>query len=248
MRSYSAGIYGDAMADVYDELVEPMSAQTRATVDFLAGLARGGRALELGVGTGRVALPLAARGIAVHGIDASVKMVDRLRRKAGATPVTTSVGDFGDVAVSGMFDLVYVVFNTFYGLSTQDAQVECFRRVAARLRPGGAFVVEAFVPNHARFDGKGPVTANGADSGRLEVARHDPVRQQVFARQVLHTGDGMRMLPVHMRYVWPAELDLMARVAGLRPTGRYGGWCGEPFMAASSDHVSVYSKPFAGDE
>nr|WP_063779188.1 class I SAM-dependent methyltransferase [Kibdelosporangium sp. MJ126-NF4]CEL13012.1 Methyltransferase SCO0408 [Kibdelosporangium sp. MJ126-NF4]CTQ98698.1 Methyltransferase SCO0408 [Kibdelosporangium sp. MJ126-NF4] len=242
MRSYSAGIYGDAVADVYDELVEPLSGQTAATVEFLADLARGGQALELGVGTGRVALPLAARGVAVHGIDASPKMLDRLRDKAGDMRVTTSVGDFGAVAVHGEFDVVYVVFNTFYGLPTQDEQLECVRRVAAVLRPGGTFVVEAFVPDHARFDGKGGITADGTDAGRLDVARHDPVGQNIFARQVLHTEDGTKLLPVHMRYVWPAELDLMARIAGLRRVERFGGWSREPFTAASANHVSVYSR------
>jgi SAM-dependent methyltransferase len=245
MRAYSAGIYGDAVADLYDVLLEPMTDRTTATVEFLAAFAPGGRALELGVGTGRVAIPLAERGIAVHGIDASPRMLDRLRRKAGDLPVTTTVGDFGGVDVPGDHDLAYVVFNTFYGLSTQDEQVQCVRRVAARLRPGGAFVVEAFVPDRARFDGRGTVTGDDTGGQRLEVARHDPVRQTLFARQVLHTDAGVRMLPVHMRYVWPAELDLMARIAGLRLVDRFGGWCREPFTADSVNHVSVYSRTSA---
>lgn len=244
VRAYSAGIYGDAVADVYDELLEPMASTTAATVEFLAGLAPGGRALELGVGTGRIALPLAARGVQVHGIDASPQMLERLRAKPGGAAVTASVADFGDVAAPGAFDLIYVVFNTLYGLPTQEQQVECVSRVAAKLRPGGGFVVEAFVPDQSRFDSRRSVsTEDPAEPGRLEVARHDPVRQTIFARQVLPTGMGTKVLPVHMRYIWPSELDLIAQLAGLVLAERVGGWNREPFSAASAYHVSVYSKP-----
>jgi SAM-dependent methyltransferase len=234
--------YFDAVADVYDQVVQPMIDSTADTVDFLAELAGRGRALELGVGTGRIAIPLAARGVRVHGVDASARMLDRLRDKDDSGAVTTSHGDFGVLSgVDGVFELVYVVFNTLYGLETQDRQVECIAAAAARLRPGGAFVVEAFVPDRARFDRR---NAAGEHAGeRLEVRRHDPVGQLIVARQVVRTSFGTRMLPVRMRYIWPSELDLMARVAGLSPAGRFAGWRGEPFGPDSSNHVSVYRKP-----
>jgi SAM-dependent methyltransferase len=231
--------YGTVMAELYDDLLAPMAGDTEATVAFLAALAPGGRALELGVGTGRVAIPLAACGLQVSGIDVSVAMVDRLRAKPGGGAVTTGVGDFGEVALPGPYDLVYVVFNTLYGLLTQDRQVECLHRVADRLRPGGRFVVEAFRPDPARF-GTAHADRNGGPD-RLDVARHDPVAQTLTARQVLLTTRGVRVLPVHMRYVWPSELDLMARIAGMRLVSRCGGWHGEEYTRDSDTHVSVYA-------
>jgi len=242
MRRYKTETYGDVIADFYDELMAPIGDSTIEAADFLAGLAPGGRALELGIGTGRVALPLAARGVRVHGLDASPRMLERLRDKPGGASIETTIGDFADVAVPGSFDLVFVVFNTLFGLLTQERQIDCLANVSAKLRPGGWFVVEAFVPpvGYDRRDGSDPASFDD-EQARLEVTRHDPVGQILDARQVLHTPAGVRLLPVHMRYVWPSELDLMARLAGLRLVDRFGGWRWQPFTAASRNHVSLYT-------
>jgi SAM-dependent methyltransferase len=239
MRRYTAETYGDVIADIYDDLMAPIADSTADAADFLAKFASGGRALELGIGTGRVALPLADRGVRVHGIDASTKMLERLRGKPGGAAVGTTVGDFADVVAPGTFDLVYIVFNTIYGLLTQERQIDCVRNVAAKLRPGGTFVVEAFIPNVCRVDHRDALADDG--QARLDVTRHDPVTQLIDARQVLHTPAGIRLLPVHMRYIWPSELDLMTRLAGLRLVDRFAGWNRQPLTAASRSHVSVYA-------
>jgi SAM-dependent methyltransferase len=240
-----AQVYGNAIADSYDDLLESMADETAAAVAFLAELARGGRALELGVGTGRIALPLAARGVRVHGIDASARMLGKLHAKRGGDVLGTTLGDFADIEVPGPFDLVYVVFNTLCALPSQGRQIECVRNVAARLAPGGMFVVEAFVPAWPRFAGEpdAPAPEVDATQARLRVTRHDPLHQTLAARQALVTPAGLRVLPLRLRYVWPSELDLMARLAGLRFAGRFAGWTRARFTAASPTHVSVYSKP-----
>jgi SAM-dependent methyltransferase len=214
-------------------------------VAFLVEHAAAGPVLELGVGTGRLALPLAARGVEVHGIDASERMVARLRSKPGGERLPVTVGDFTDVAVAGRFQLVFVAFNTFFALLTQDAQVRCMAGVAGRLLPGGAFVVEAFVPDLTRFDHGQEVSAVevGLDRVRLDVARHDPVNQRVDSQHLELGPGGIRCDPVRVRYAWPGELDLMARLAGLALEERWAGWRREPFTAASAQHVSVYRKP-----
>ena len=237
--------YGDAIADVYDELtnVGAYGLATEAAVDVLARLAgEAGTALELGIGTGRVALPLAARGVAVTGIDASARMLARLRAKPGGADVAVTVGDMAEVAVPGPFDLVYVVASTLYCLPDQNRQLTCLGNAAGRLRAGGHLVVEAFIPDPSRFERGQRVEARAvtADGVRLDVARHDPATQTVFSQQVAITADGIRLYPVQVRYIWPTELDLMARIAGLTLVRRGGGWSGEAYTAASATHVSVY--------
>lgn len=194
------------------------------------------------IGTGRIALPLAGRGIEVHGIDASEAMIARLRAKPGGERIPVTVGDFADVAVEGRFRLVYLVFNTLFALPSQDDQVRCFRNVAAHLTDDGVFVIEAFVPDLARFDRGQRTCLNRVtlDEVVLGVSRHDPVHQRVDSQHVLLRADGIRLLPVSIRYTWPAELDLMARLAGLRLRDRWSGWRREPFTAGSGLHVSVY--------
>lgn len=245
MKGYTAQTYGDAFADLYDEMVvnPVMAANAQPAAEFLASLAPHGRALELGIGTGRVALPLAALGVEVHGIDASEKMIARLRAKSGGADLPVAVGDFADVAVPGEFDLVYVVFNTLFALTSQDDQIRCLANVAARLRPGGRFVVEAFVPDLTRFNRGQRVEAINIDTGqvRLDVSSHDPLTQRVTVQQVLIGEAGIRLLPVLLRYAWPSELDLMARLAGMRLAERLGGWRGEAFTAGGA-HISVYEK------
>jgi SAM-dependent methyltransferase len=241
MEGYRPETYGDRIADIYDAVMADLP-DPRDCVDRLAELAGPGPALELGIGTGRVALPLAARGVPVHGIDASAAMVERLRAKPGGDAIEVTIGDFAGVPVEGTYPLVYVVFNTFFVLLTQDDQVRCFAAVAERLAPGGVFVLTGFVPDPTLHPGGQSVRATqvGLDDVRLDVARHDPVAQRVDFQHVLLTGDGVRLLPGALRYAWPTELDLMARLAGLRLRERWGGWRREPFGADSDLHVSVY--------
>src|SRR5262249_867616 len=204
MEGYDASTYRERMAQRYDErwaLLDP-----EAAVADLAELARGGRALELGIGTGRVALPLAARGVEVHGLDASEQMVARLRQKEGGARIPVTMGDFADVAVEGTFALVYVAFNTFFALETQDLQVRSFRNVAARLERDGVFVVEAFVPDMTRFhrgQRAGAIRVE-RDEVELEASLHDPVAQRITSQHVVLGVDGVRLYPISIRYAWPA--------------------------------------------
>jgi SAM-dependent methyltransferase len=242
---YDQSTYGDSIAEVYDRWPD-VPADTDDTVAFLAERAGGGPVLELGVGTGRVALPLAARGLEVHGIDASAAMVAKLRAKPGGEGVQVHLGDFADVAVDGRFALVFVVFNTFFALLSQEDQVRCLAGVAGRLRPGGRFVLEAFVPDVARFDRGQRVDAVAVGDAeiRLNASSHDPLHQRVRSQHVLiDAAGGVRLYPVQIRYAWPSELDLMARLAGLELVERHGGWLAEPFTAASARHVSVWARP-----
>ena len=215
------------------------------TVAFLAGLARGGPALELAIGTGRIALPLAARGVPVDGVDLSPEMVARLRAKPGGAGLRVVIGDMAQVPVEGRYPLVYLVFNTLFNLLTQDAQVRCFQGVAEHLTDDGVFVVEGFTPGylHRLRDGQ-YVDAERIEGGRvtLDVGRHDPVAQLLDESHVHLTPQGIRLFPVVCRYVWPGELDLMARLAGLRLLNRWSGWQHEPFTAASRNCVSVYGR------
>jgi SAM-dependent methyltransferase len=248
MEGYRPETYGDRIADIYDAMMAGLP-EPADCVDRLAELAGPGPALELGIGTGRVALPLAARGVEVHGIDASAAMVERLRAKPGGDAIPVTVGDFAAVPVEGSYPLVYVVFNTFFALLTQDDQVRCFAAVAERLGPGGVFVLEAFMPDPGRHAGGGSVVTRQleVDLARLDLARHDPVAQVVEFQSVLLSAEGVRLLPGVLRYAWPAELDLMARLAGLRLRERWGGWGREPFTASTTSlHVSVYEQAAAG--
>jgi SAM-dependent methyltransferase len=232
--------YGDRWADVYDERHGGLDPE--AAVEFLAGLADGGSALELAIGSGRVALPLAARGITVQGVDASAAMVARLRNKPGGESVIVTIGDMAEVPVTGQFTLVYLVFNTLFGLLTAERQAECFRNVARALGPGGAFVIECFVPDLARFDRGQRVQALEVteDGASFELSRHDMAAQRVTTQHVTLDAHGWTMRPVAIRYSWPSELDLMAAQAGLRLAERHGDWRRRPFDSASSGHVSVY--------
>jgi SAM-dependent methyltransferase len=242
MDDYGPSTYGDHIADVYDAWFHPPS-HPGAAVDFLAELARSGPALELAIGTGRIALPLATRGVEIQGIDASTAMVAKLREKPGGTDIPVTMGDFADVQVEGRFRLVFVVFNTLFALLTQDDQRRCLRNVADHLTDDGVFVVEAFVPDIARFDRGQRVDARQVELGRafLEVSRHDAGNQRVSSQLVVLEETGFRMFPVELRYVWPSELDLMAELAGLRLRERWGGWNREPFTGELT-HVSVYER------
>jgi SAM-dependent methyltransferase len=234
--------YGDRWAAVYDDHHRQMD--PAPAVEFLAGLAGAGRVLELAIGTGRIAVPLAARGITVEGVDASAAMVERLRAKPGGEAIPVTMGDMAQVPASGRFGLVYLVFNTLFGLLSQARQAECFGSVARVLEPGGMFVIECFVPDLARFDHDQRVQARSVteDAAIIEVSRHDKVQQRVTTQMITLDGQGMHLRPVAIRYSWPAELDLMAEGAGLRLTERYAGWDRQPFTSASDGHVSVYQR------
>ena len=217
---------------------------TEAAVAFLAELAGSGPVLELAIGTGRIALPLAERGIDLRGIDASEEMVARLRSKPGGASIPTTFGDFADVAVEGLHTLVYVVFNTLFALQTQEAQIRCFENVAGHLADEGVFVVEAFVPDLTRFDRHQRVDANrvGLEDVWFDVARHHPAEQRVESQHVHLSEQGVRFYPVQIRYAYPSELDLMARLAGLRLRERFDGWKREPYSGPTGTCVSVYER------
>jgi SAM-dependent methyltransferase len=241
VSGYDSATYGDRWADVYDRWTEEHLSSSQAEIDFLADRARGGRALELGIGTGRVAIPLAERGVEVVGIDASERMLALLREKTDGITVVT--GEMADVAAEGEFDLVYVVFNTFFAMLTQEQQVRCFANVARRLKPEGVFTIQAFVFDPTRFAHGQRVQATDVEEGAIafDVALHDAVTQTVSVQKIL-VGEGtVRTLPIRLRYVWPSELDLMARLAGLLLRERYEDFECRPFTAASASHVSVYT-------
>jgi len=215
-------------------------------VAFLAGLAAGGPALELAIGTGRIGLPLAARGVAVEGIDLSPDMVAQLRKKPGGDDIPVTIGDFAEVPVSGTYRLIYVVYNTFFNLLEQEQQVRCFENVAAHLAADGAFVIEARVPAHInglRENQYVDAEEIGVDEVWLDVAKYDPVSQRLEETHVsLSAERGVRLFPIVTRYCYPSELDLMAQIAGLRLKERWGGWRREPFDSRSILAVSVFGR------
>jgi SAM-dependent methyltransferase len=243
MDKYEAATYGERIAESYDELY-PSPTNTHAMVETLAKLAGAGPVLELGIGTGRVALPLASNGLPVHGIDVSEAMIKRLHAKPGGASIPVTIGDFANVDMAGQYSLIYVVFNTFFALTSQEDQVRCFANCASHLNVGGVFLIEAFYPDLTRFTRGQNVSAVhvGMDRVSLDVTRHDPVEQVVTSQHLHITTSGLKMYPVQLRYAWPSELDLMARLAGLRLHSRSGGWRGEPYVAANSMHISVYTK------
>jgi SAM-dependent methyltransferase len=243
MEGYDAATYGDRIASVYDDWyldrMDPGPA-----VELLAGLAGDGRALELGVGTGRIAIPLAKRGIRVTGVDASQAMVDRLVAKPGGKRVDVVIGDFTDVALSGSFSLVYIPFTTLFALPSQDDQLRCLRNAASHLDPGGHFVMDAFVPDVARFRNHQDLSVQhvGTDQVVVDASRHDPVAQRVESSHVVFADGGVRLYPVVVRYAWPAELDAMALAAGMKLKWRFADYDRHVFDATSTRHVSVYEK------
>ena len=233
--------FGDDVAARYDaddtEMFEP--AVVEPVVDFLAGLARGGPALELGIGTGRIALPLAQRGIRVHGIDLSEAMVARLQAKPGGDRIPVAIGDFATTKLEATFTLAYLVYNTIQNLTTQDAQVACFQNVAAHLEPGGCFVIEVGLPD---LNGE-RLRIFDFGERHIGIDEYDVAEQGLVSHHYTRGDDGkFGYSSGPFRYVWPSELDLMARIAGLRPSERYSGWNGEPFTNESTKLVAVWQK------
>jgi SAM-dependent methyltransferase len=232
-----AATYDDDCADMFDPgVVEP-------AVDFLADLAGSGRALELGIGTGRIALPLAKRGVPVHGIDLSNAMVARLRAKPGGDDFGVTIGDFATTSVEGSFSLAYLVFNTIGNLTTQEAQVACFRNVAAHLQPGGTFVIEVGVPELRRLPPgeTGHVFHVGEDRWGIDV--YEVATQGLTSHHFWIKDGRVDHFSMPFRYVWPSELDLMAQLAGMTLRERWAGWTREVFTSESRAHVSVWEKP-----
>ncbi|MFB6393863.1 class I SAM-dependent DNA methyltransferase [Polymorphospora lycopeni] len=239
------GYFGEDVAARYDDPGSEMSRPevVGATVDVLADLAGGGRALELGIGTGRIALPLAGRGVPVHGIDMSRAMVARLRAKPGGDAVGVTIGDFATTRVDGTFSVAYLVFNTIMNLTTQEAQVACFRTVAAHLEPGGCFVVEVMVPDLRKLPAGQNVVPFRTSATGWAYDLYDVATQEMSSNYVEVVDGRGSFRSVPFRYVWPAELDLMAQLAGLRLRERWDGWSREPFTSESGQHVSVWEKP-----
>jgi len=234
--------FGEDIAATYDDHLRGDEAETVACLEQLA---RGGPALELAIGTGRIGLPLAQRGIRVDGIEQSAAMIARLRAKPGGDQIAVTMGDMADVPVSDSYRLIFVVYNTLYNLLTQEDQVRCFDNVARHLTEDGVFLVEALVPNslyRLRDDQYVEAEAVEVHKVTLDVGRFDPVTQLLDESHVTLSHEGIRVGPIVTRYIWPSELDLMARIAGLRLHGRWAGWNHEPFDARSLRHVSVYGR------
>jgi SAM-dependent methyltransferase len=238
------GFFGERVAARYDEGAAEMfdPARVDPVVALLARLAGDGRALEFAIGTGRIALPLAARGVPVTGIDSSEAMVARLRAKPGGDGIEVAIGDFSTTRVGGAFSVVYLVFNTIFNLVTQDAQVACFENAAAHLAPGGCFVIEVGVPQLQRLPPGETVRAFDVSSDHLGFDSYDVAAQGLVSHHYREVDGRLEVNSVPFRYVWPSELDLMARLAGMTLRERWGGWRREPFTAASEAHVSVWEK------
>ncbi|MGG2460995.1 class I SAM-dependent DNA methyltransferase [Streptomyces sp. RGM 3693] len=239
------GYFGKSVAATYDESSAEMFAAdvTDPAVEVLARLAGPGRALELGIGTGRIALPLAGRGVPVHGIDMSRAMVARMRAKPGGDGIGVTIGDFATTKVDGTFSVAYLVFNTIMNLTSQEAQVACFRNVAAHLEPGGCFVIEVMVPELRKLPPGQHAVPFHVSPTRWAFDVYD-VATQAMSSNYVNVVDGQGTYQsIPFRYVWPAELDLMAQLAGLRLRERWEGWAGEPFTNESHRQVSVWEKP-----
>ena len=239
------GYFGEPVAATYDETSDEMFAPevVNPTVDFLAELAGAGRALELGIGTGRIALPLAARGIPVHGIELSKAMAARLRAKPGGKEIAVTIGDFSSAKAEGTFRLAYLVFNTIMNLTTQAAQVACFRNVTEHLEPGGSFVIEVLVPGLQRLPPGESFQPFDVSPSHLGFDEYDVARQGLVSHHYWIEATTVDVVSVPFRYVWPSELDLMARLAGMRLRERWSGWKREPFTSESRMHVSVWETP-----
>ncbi len=233
------GLFGRLWAADYDG---PGNPDPAPAVDFLADLADGGPVLELAIGTGRVALPLAERGLAVHGVEASAEMVAQLRAKPGGDQIPVVVADMADVPVKGEFRLAYLVFNTLFNLVDAERQADCFRNVARVLSPGGAFVIETFVPDPRDFDSDEQVQVRAVteDSATIRLHKYDRPAQRFIRQTITFDADGVHLKPFAMRYAWPHQIDEMAQQAGLRLTERYADWHRRPFQADSPSHISVY--------
>jgi SAM-dependent methyltransferase len=243
------GYFDEHVAARYDESREVSEmfdpSVVDPVVDFLVELARNGQALELGIGTGRIALPLARRGMPVHGIDLSKAMVARLRAKPGGEDIGVTIGDFATTSVAGTFSVAYLVFNTIMNLTTQATQVACFRNVAAHLDPGGCFVIEVAVPELQRLPPGETILAFHVGETRWGFDEYDVAKQGLTSHHFEIVDGRVKRSSIPFRYAWPSELDLMAELAGMSLRERWGGWQREPFTSDSRKHVSVWESSAA---
>jgi SAM-dependent methyltransferase len=239
------GYFDERIAARYDESDDEEFQQEviDQTVDFLADLAGSGRALEFGIGTGRIALPLARRGVPVHGIDMSKAMVAQLRAKPGGNDIGVTIGDFATTTVGGPFSLAYLVYNTIMNLTTQEAQVACFRNAAAHLVPGGCFVIKVMIPELQRLPPGEIFQVFRGSETYWGIDEYDVANQGLISHHVEIADGSVDVVSMPFRYAWPAEYDLMAQLAGMRLRERWGGWKREPFTSESRTHVSVWEKP-----
>ena len=241
-HEFDPAAYGTHVASAYDDVYADLSPDQ--AVGCLRDLAAGGAVLELGIGTGRIALPLAATGLVVEGIDGSPEMVEQLRAKPGGEAIRVEVGDFARTRMGRRYALAVLAFNTINALPSQDAQVDTFRNAAAHLDEGGAFVLENWVPDPAAFHAGRAVRVHeiGDRQVVIDVAALHPAEQRMTTTKLAFTAAGVRLWPANHRYVWPAELDLMARLAGLRLESRWEDWTRRPFTDSSAAYVAVYRK------
>jgi SAM-dependent methyltransferase len=239
------GYFDERIAARYDESSDAMfdPAVVDPVVDLLVELAGSGRALELGIGTGRIALPLAQRGVPVHGIELSEAMAARLRAKPGAEKIGVTIGDFATTTVEGKFAVAYLVFNTIMNLTTQGTQVACFCNVAAHLEPGGCFVIEVSVPELRRLPPGETFHVFHGSEDRWGIDEYDVARQGLISHHFEMVDERVERSSIPFRYAWPSELDLMAQLAGMTLRARWSGWKREPFTSDSRKHVSVWEKP-----
>ena len=242
MKEYTQRTYGEEWAAEYDSIhgeLDPTQA-----VETLVDLAGGRPVLELAIGTGRIALPLKERGVEIHGVDISNAMVAQLRKKPGGEEIPVTMGNFAEVDFGGEFPLIFLAFNTIFGLLTQEDQLQLFVNVARQLTADGVFVIETFVPDLTRFDRDQRISAMEIelDSVQVEISKHDPSKQLLETQIATLSADGIRMRPIRLRYAYPPELDLMAKLAGLRLRERWGGWDRAEFGPRSNQHVSVYER------
>lgn len=239
------GYFDEHIAATYDEFSASQfdPSTLGPTADFLAELAGGGKALELGIGTGRVALPLSQRGVPVHGIELSKAMVAKLNEKPGSEKIDVTVGDFSTTTVSDTFRLAYLVFNTIMNLTSQEAQVACFQNVAKHLEPGGFFVIEVSVPDLQRLPAGEKFRPFRVSEDRLGFDEYDTARQSEISHHFRLIDGQWERFSIPFRYVWPSELDLMAQIAGMTLKERWSGWRREPFTSDSLKHISVWQKP-----
>ncbi len=238
---YDASIYGERISSKYDEWYGSCE---KSVIDLICEYADGGTIFELGIGTGRIAIPLVERGLSVAGIDASRAMVEQMKKKSGSESIRVQIGDFSCFSADKHYDMAFVAFNTFFLLPDQEQQINCFRSVHKLLSSEGRFLIEAFVPDLKRFDKDQTVRTVDLSDGsvKLECSQHDAVQQVVTSQIVNISENGVKLYPVKVRYAWPSEIDLMARLTGFELLERWGGWKKEPFSKNSGFHVSLYQR------